>query len=157
METLKELRRSKGLTQKEAAALTQIPLRTYKNYENDPLKVETIKYHYIFDVIKQYGYIDEEHGILELADIRSVCESVFEEYQVEFAILFGSYARGKASESSDVDILVSSDVKGLKFYGMVEKLRDVLKKKVDLLDMNQLNNNQELLKEILKDGVRIYG
>ncbi len=157
MQTLKELRKSKGLTQKEAAELTQIPLRTYKNYENEPSKEGSIKYHYIFDVIKQYGYIDEEHGILELADIRSACESVFDEYDAEFAILFGSYARGMASESSDVDILVSSDVKGLKFYGMVEKLRNMLKKKVDLLDMNQLIDNQELLKEILKDGVRIYG
>ena len=153
METLKELRKSKGLTQKEAAELTQIPLRTYKNYENDPLKEESIKYRYIFDIIKQYGYIDEAHGILELTDIRRICESIFDEYHVEFAILFGSYARGMASESSDVDILVSSDVKGLRFYGMVESLRDMLKKKVDLLDMNQLINNQELLKEILKGDI----
>ena len=32
-----------------------------------------------------------------------------------------------------------------------------LKKKVDLLDFAQLNNNPTLVQEILKDGIKIYG
>ena len=35
----------------------------------------------------------------------------------------------------DEDLLVSSDVMGLKFYGMVEKLRTSLHKKVDVLSL----------------------
>ncbi len=46
-EGIKELRRIKGLTPKEAAILTEIPLRTFKNYENDADKKGTIKYLYI--------------------------------------------------------------------------------------------------------------
>ena len=34
-----------------------------------------------------------------------------------------------------MDLLVSSDGKGLKYYGMVEKLRTYLHKKVDVLSM----------------------
>ena len=60
-------------------------------------------------------------------------------------------------ETSDVDLLISSDVKGLKFYGMVEKLRTALHKKVDVLSLEQLKDNLELISEILKDGIRIYG
>lgn len=60
-------------------------------------------------------------------------------------------------ETSDVDLLISSDVKGLKFYGMVEKLRTALHKKVDVLSLEQLKDNLELTSEILKDGIRIYG
>ena len=60
-------------------------------------------------------------------------------------------------ETSDVDLLISSDVKGLNFYGMVEKLRTALHKKVDVLSLEQLKNNLELTDEILKDGIRIYG
>ena len=56
-----------------------------------------------------------------------------------------------------MDLLVATDVKGLKFFGMAEKLRQALRKNVDLLDLNQLNNNQALLDEVLKDGIRIYG
>ena len=75
---------------------------------------------------------------------------------MHYCILFGSYAKGNAGDSSDVDLLISSDVKGLKFFGMVEKLRETLHKRVDVLDLDQLKNNLELTDEILKDGIRIY-
>ena len=42
--------------------------------------------------------------------------------------------------SSDIDLLVSSDIKGLKFFGLVEELRQELHKKVDVLDISQLTN-----------------
>ena len=40
---------------------------------------------------------------------------------------------------------------------MVEELREALNKRVDVLDVQQLKNNFELTKEILKDGIKIYG
>ena len=40
---------------------------------------------------------------------------------------------------------------------LVERLRESLHKKVDLLDINQVVNNAELLNEVLKEGVKIYG
>ena len=154
---IKELRISKGLTQKEVSAITGIPLRTYKNYENDERKKGSIKYNYIVSVLEKVGYIDEEHGILGIEDIKKACGMVFDEgYDVEYCRLFGSYARGEATESSDVDLVVSSDVTGLKYYGMVEALREALKKKVDVLDLKQLNDNPELLYDVLKEGLRIY-
>ena len=45
--SIKELRVSNELTQQEASELVGIPLRTYKNYENDPAKAGSIKYDYI--------------------------------------------------------------------------------------------------------------
>lgn len=157
METIKTLRNEKGLTQSKAAELTGIPLRTFKMYENDESKVGSIKYNYILDELSKYGIIDEEHGVLTLEKIREVCELVLGEYDVEYAILFGSYAKGSAGEKSDIDLLISTTVSGIKFYEIVEKLRTALRKKVDLLDLSQLYNNQELINEILRDGVRIYG
>jgi len=76
---------------------------------------------------------------------------------VNFCYLFGSYAKAKAKPTSDVDLLISANVKGLKFYGLVEEIRLKLNKKVDVLEINQLNNNIELTEEILKDGIKIYG
>lgn len=58
---------------------------------------------------------------------------------------------------SDVDLLISANITGLKFYGLVEEIRTSLHKKVDVLDVNQLKDNIELLNEILKDGVKICG
>ena len=56
-----------------------------------------------------------------------------------------------------MDLLIFMPVDGLKFYELIELLCERLRKKVDLLDASQLNNNLALVREILKDGVKIYG
>lgn len=157
MVDLKELRIEKKMTQQEVADLVGISLRSYKSYENDEEKRETIKYKYIVEQLSKINYIDEETGILELEDIVRKCTEVFKEYEVSFCYLFGSYAKGKATQTSDVDLLISANVKGLKFYGLVEEIRTALHKKVDVLDMNQLKENIELTEEIFKNGIKIYG
>ena len=156
MDSLKDIRIEKKLTQQQVADMVGISLRSYKSYENDKEKEGSLKYNYILDKLHSINPIDEEHGILELDYIVEKCKGVLDEYPVHYCVLFGSYAKGKAGESSDVDLLISSDVKGLKFYGMVEKLRNELHKKVDVLNVEQLKDNLELTNEILKDGVRIY-
>ena len=40
---------------------------------------------------------------------------------------------------------------------MKEDLSNTFKKKVDVIDLGQLQNNMELLNEILKNGIKIYG
>jgi len=154
---LKETRIEKELTQNEAASLLGVSLRSYKSYENDEKKRNTIKYKYMLNILSQINPIDEEHGIRKLDDIKEICSRIFANYGVEFCYLFGSYAKNQAKENSDIDLLVSSDVTGLKYYGMVEELREGLHKNVDVLDIVQLKDNLELTKEILRDGIKIYG
>lgn len=156
-QTLKEIRKSKNLTQEQVALISNISLRSYKSYENDESKIGSLKYNYLLDLLAKINPIDEEHGILTLSQIEDKCKKVFDEYKISYAYLFGSYAKKSAKETSDVDLLVSSEVKGLKFYGFVEKLKNALQKKVDVLDVAQLNNNPDLLNEILKEGIKIYG
>jgi predicted nucleotidyltransferase len=155
--TIKELRITKKLSQIECAKYLGIPLRTYKRYESNDSSINSIKYQYIITSLENYGFVDEEHGKLTIEQIKDICSKVFESYSIEYCYLFGSYSRGEETEVSDVDLLVSMPVNGLKFYELVEVLREKLKKKVDLLDVNQLNNNPELLQEILRDGIKIYG
>ncbi len=157
MSGLKELRIEKKMTQREVADLVGISLRSYKSYENDENKRDTLKYRYIMEQLEKINYIDEEHGLLTVSDITRKCSEVFTRYDVKFCYLFGSYAKGKETPSSDVDLLISADVKGIKFYGLAEELREILRKKVDLLDINQLKDNLPLTEEILKDGIKIYG
>lgn len=157
MGELKDLRNEKKLTQQQVADLVGISLRSYKSYENDEEKVGTLKYKYICEKLSEINLIDEEHGIIEIEEIKQKCSNVFEHYDVEFCYLFGSYAKSKAKPTSDIDLLISSNVKGLKFYGLIEELRTVLHKKVEVLDLAQLKDNLELTQEILKDGIKIYG
>lgn len=157
MEDLKSLRIEKKLTQQQVANLAGISLRSYKSYENEEKKIGTIKYNYIISILRAINPIDEEHGIVTLEDIRAKCADVFSGYNVAFCYLFGSYAKGKQTATSDIDFLISTEVSGLQFYGLVEELRSKLHKRVDVLNMQQLEQNPELLHEILKDGIKIYG
>ena len=155
--TLKEIRLNKKITQTEAASILSVSIRSYKEYENNPNKIHTLKYSYMCDKLSAYNLLDEEHGLLTIKEIREKAKQVFDKYNVNFCYLFGSYAKQKANPKSDIDLLIDTEVTGLDFYGLVEELRVILCKKIDLLKVNQLENNQELLKEILKDGVKIYG
>ena len=157
MSELKKIRIEKKLTQEQVAQLVGISLRSYKSYENDEEKQDTIKYRYMIEQLLKVNPIDEEHGIVTIEYIKEKCAEVFQNYNVEYCYLFGSYAKEQANEKSDIDLLISSKVKGLKYFGMVEELRTKLHKKVDALDINQLNNNMELVQEVLKTGVKIYG
>lgn len=157
MKKLKDLRLEKNLTQKQVANLVGVSLRSYITYENDATKVGSVKYNYIVKTLSEINPIDEEHGIVSVDYIAGRCKAVFVKYDVEYCYLFGSYAKGSATEKSDIDLLISANVKGIKFFGLVEELRTALQKRVDALDTNQLNNNAELAKEILRDGIKIYG
>jgi len=157
MRDLKTIRLEKKLTQKEAAERLGVSLRSYVTYENDESRSGTSKYRFLLHELSALDPVDEEHGILSIEDIIKKCADVFQDYNVDYCYLFGSYAKGKAGESSDVDLLISTDTKGLKFYEMVERLRGVLHKKVDVLDHKQLLKNEALLNDVLKDGVKIYG
>ena len=157
MTELKSCRLEKKLTQKEAAALLGISLRSYITYENDESKKTTPKYRFIMHEMERINPLDEENGVLSVKDIKSVCEKVLTEYPVDFCYLFGSYAKGKAVGKSDVDLLISTEITGLKFFEITERLRETLHKKVDLLDIKQLVGNENLLKVILKEGIKIYG
>lgn len=154
---LRDIRLENKLTQEEAANLLGVTRRTYVNYESGKIKESSLKYKYVVDILKKASLIDEDHGILTIDQIKEVCNEIFKNYQIDYCYLFGSYAKGKATEKSDVDLLIAMPVDGMKFFEIIETLRERLKKKVDLLDLTQLDNNPTLVNEILKDGVKIYG
>ncbi len=107
--------------------------------------------------LNDYGFVDETHGILSIQEISNICKKVFSDYDIEYCYLFGSYAKGKATETSDVDLLISTPISGIEFFDLVENIRENLKKNVDVLKKEQLNDNLILTNEILKDGIKIYG
>lgn len=157
MTELKSCRLKKKLTQKEAAERIGVSLRSYVMYENDENRNMTPKYRFLLQELQKVDTLDETHGILSVEDIKNRCGEIFASYQIEFCYLFGSYAKGKATEQSDVDLLVCTEVTGLPFYELTERLREALCKKVDILDLKQVVHNEALLKEVLKWGIRIYG
>lgn len=155
--TLKEQRIYFGLTQTEVSKLVNIPLRTYKDYENNPVRVNSIKYKYILDKLLDFGRIDESHGVLTLDQIKRGIFKATQSYEIDFCYLFGSYARNEATPNSDVDVIISTKTTGLQYYGLVETLRQHLFKKVDVILWTDLSSNPELIYAVLKDGIKIVG
>ena len=157
MNELKKIRQSLKLTQQEAAKKIGVSLRSYVTYENDESKAGTLKYRFLLSELARMSRLDEDHGLLKIDDIRSICNTVFPNYRVNFCYLFGSYAKGKALESSDVDLLISTKTTGSQFHELTELLKEQLHKRIRLLDVKQLLINEDLLNEVLKEGIRIFG
>ena len=86
--SLKTIRKSKNLTQEQAANILAVSLRSYKDYENNPSKVDTIKYNYFIDTIGKYNPIDESHGLLSLNMIKDKCFPIFQEYNISYALVY---------------------------------------------------------------------
>lgn len=56
--TLKQLRINKGLRQAKCADILQVSLRTYKRYESNESKINTVKYQYLIERYSEYEKID---------------------------------------------------------------------------------------------------
>ena len=80
---------------------------------------------------------------------------ILKENNVEKAGVFGSYARGEQTGSSDIDILVEvSDKFSLLFLVSLKRLlSDAVKKDVDLVEYSTIR--PELKKQILNEEIRI--
>ena len=152
-----ELRKEFGLSQVEAARIAGMPLRSYVRYEGDNEYGSVLKRKAIIEAITEKCEITEEKGILSLEQIRSGVCNVVSKYQdtVSFCYLFGSYSKGYATEKSDVDLCVSTTLTGLDYVGLAEEIHLELHKKIDLVRLS--NAGSDLINEIMKDGIKIYG
>lgn len=67
-----------------------------------------------------------------------------EKYGVEKIAIYGSFAKGSSTQTSDIDILVQL-VKplGLEFVGLAYYLEEVLGRKVDLATFDTLHRSME--------------
>jgi predicted nucleotidyltransferase len=96
--------------------------------------------------------------ILTIEEITQRLTPVFEQNGVTKAILFGSYAKGEATEESDVDLAVETEphIKGLKFVAICKPISHVLGKEADVLYVKTLMRNERVYANVLKTGRVIY-
>lgn len=97
--------------------------------------------------------------IYTLEEIKEISQPVFEKYPtIKEAYLFGSYARGEATEHSDLDFLIKlidSKFKTYKETFVVDvDLEDAFQKQVDVLTDRELEQLRSV--NIERDKVLIY-
>lgn len=91
-----------------------------------------------------------------VSDIQNVLTPVFDSYGISRAVLFGSVAKGTATEKSDLDLLVDSNLHGLKFVGFMEAVCQAVGMPVDILDVTHIEKGSRIDREISSTGVTIY-
>ena len=153
--TLKETRESYGVSQIDAANILNIPVRTLRRYETNENYGNALVRNVLIELLNEKYEITEDKGILTLEYIRNTLIPLLESKGISFCYLFGSYAKGKAKPSSDVDLLIDTEITGLDFFNLVEEIRTKLHKKIDLLRLKDLKSDNPIILEILKEGIRL--
>jgi hypothetical protein len=89
-------------------------------------------------LIEHQQILRERHGVRDLA-------------------IFGSYARGEQTGTSDVDLLVRLERPiGLKFFELWDYLEEILGLKVDLLTSGALPQKPDLWKHVREDLLYVW-
>ena len=80
-------------------------------------------------------------------------------YNAEYALLFGSYARGEATPDSDIDVVVfgGENFKKSNIFAFAEELREALGKNADVFEISEVNKGTPFYDNLMKEGVKIAG
>lgn len=92
------------------------------------------------------------------ASLRDLMPELRERFGVSGLWVFGSYARGDQSASSDLDVLVEFDRRGIslfEFVGLEQELGDRLGLRVDLVERDAIR--PELRTSILNEATAVSG
>lgn len=94
--------------------------------------------------------------VYTIDEIRDITSPIAASYGVRRLSLFGSYARGEATDSSDVDLLLDREgmARGWAIGGLYSDLRDALGKELDMV--TTASAEAAFLARIRRDEVTLY-
>lgn len=159
--SLKSLRKNLKYSQQEISNLIGIPLNTLQNWEQNVRKpsewvLNLMMDRILRDAVEHHDKISETKGILSFLKIKRIVASIASQHPIKKIVLFGSYAKGQANSKSDLDLYMVSNLSGLAYFEFADKLRQALKKKVDLFSSLTLETNSPTYLEIEDNGIIIY-
>lgn len=90
-------------------------------------------------------------------NIENSIRILLRKYRAEYAILFGSYARGEATENSDIDVLVvgGDQFRAKDIFAFGEELRALTHKDVDAFEIREVNKESDFYDNVMREGIRI--
>jgi predicted nucleotidyltransferase len=98
---------------------------------------------------------------MTLNEVREKAAPICARHKVRSLKLFGSVARGEATEDSDLDFCVSFEnlppsEYARQFFGLLHDLEDAFQSAVDLLTEPSIRK-ESLRNSLQNDGVAVYG
>ena len=133
----------------------------YKMYQFRVKKSDIDIISHLDNVANRNGYIvnlinkDINHSVYTIKEIKNIIKPILNKYGITDIYLFGSYARGEAKDSSDIDIYCNQgNIKTLIDQGLLEdELESSLNKKVDIIfDSSYIDDyfKQQIKEDMIK-------
>ena len=98
--------------------------------------------------------------VYTLSQIQEKIVPICREWGIAKLLLFGSYARGEATENSDIDFVVydtENKLAGSGFYALVGDLRNIFNtNKVEVVDSSEIESIPWIAFNIKNEGVALY-
>jgi len=100
---------------------------------------------------------DTKLKVLTMDEIKVAVKTQLDKYKADYAILFGSYARGEATPESDVDLII---VGGERFndtdiFALGEDFREMIGRSADVYEICEIDENSLLYENIMREGIKI--
>ena len=89
--------------------------------------------------------------------VQDAIKALLRRYGAESAVLFGSYARGDQTDSSDIDIVVfgGKNFKKSNIFAFAEELRQMTGKDVDAFEICEVDPQTPFYQSVMEEGIRI--
>ena len=155
-------RRSDIMPFNQTEYISNFNKNNYKMYQFRVKKSDINIINYLDNIENRNSYIvslittDISSSIYTIKEIKSIIKPILNKYGINDIYLFGSYARGEAKDSSDIDIYCDKgNIRTFIDQGLLEdELEEALNKKVDIIfDLSYID--EYFKKQIMEDMIKL--
>ena len=89
--------------------------------------------------------------------VQDAIKVLLRRYGAESAVLFGSYARGEQTDTSDIDVIVfgGRNFKKSNIFAFAEELRQMTGKDVDAFEICEVDPQTPFYQSVMEEGIKI--
>ena len=89
--------------------------------------------------------------------VQDAIKALLRRYGAESAVLFGSYARGEQTDTSDIDFIVFGGInfKKSNIFAFAEELRQMTGKDVDAFEVCEVDPQTPFYQSVMEEGIKI--
>ena len=91
---------------------------------------------------------------MTIDEIKNIITPLVTPYPISRVILFGSHARGEATESSDVDLIIDSEgrLNAFDYFGIIGMIVKKMPIKVDVFELDEVKRPSSMFDSINKEA-----